>query len=311
MRKISEAGLAFLEAHEGVVLKAYRCPAGIWTIGAGLTKASGVITPRPGMILTRHEASEFLSKALERNYEPRVRKAMPGAAQNEFDGGVSFDFNTGAVLRASWVAFWRRGDHKETRRRLGLWNKGGGRVLKGLVRRRREEADLILNGNYHGHQKRVEPLRPPSKDHPLARIVVKLGDGEMAEIREGLKKLGYAAGSDEYGLRQTAVRDFQRDHDLTVDGIIGPATLATLQRMIDARRKPVIPATATATAAGGGAGLGATVPGPAADMASDLALAGSGGGLLWLAWLAWQYRDAIAAQVQASTPRLAAALRSV
>jgi GH24 family phage-related lysozyme (muramidase) len=71
-----EKGIPFLKAHEGVVLTAYRCPAGKWTIGAGLTAASGVVTPRAGMTITRAEASHMLKQALARNYEPAVRQAI-------------------------------------------------------------------------------------------------------------------------------------------------------------------------------------------------------------------------------------------
>ena len=59
----SQRGIAFLERHEGVVLRAYRCPAGHWTIGAGLTAASGVVTPKPGMVITRKEATRLLAVA--------------------------------------------------------------------------------------------------------------------------------------------------------------------------------------------------------------------------------------------------------
>ena len=50
--QLSDKGLAFLETHEGVVLKAYRDPVGVWTIGAGLTAASGVVKPKAGMVIT-------------------------------------------------------------------------------------------------------------------------------------------------------------------------------------------------------------------------------------------------------------------
>ena len=103
--RISEPGLAMLEAEEGVVLRAYRCPAGVWTIGAGLTAASGVVKPGPGMVITPEAAKDLLARALARNYEPAVTRAMePGhPVAHEFDAGVMFHFNTGAIGRASWV----------------------------------------------------------------------------------------------------------------------------------------------------------------------------------------------------------------
>ena len=150
----SEMGIAKLERDEGVVLRAYRCPAGVWTIGAGLTRASGVVDPKPGMVITREEARRLLRLARAANYEPTVRDVMVsplGAAnQWEFDGALSFHFNTGALKRASWVEAWRRRDWSQVMHRLARWNKGGGQVLPGLVRRRAEEYELMHFGRYGG-----------------------------------------------------------------------------------------------------------------------------------------------------------------
>jgi hypothetical protein len=85
-----DKGIPFLEAHEGVVLTAYRCPAGKWTIGAGLTAASGVVAPHAGMTITRAEARRLLKLALARNYEPGVRQVLGPVPQHAFDGAVSF-----------------------------------------------------------------------------------------------------------------------------------------------------------------------------------------------------------------------------
>jgi len=295
----SQRGIAFLERHEGVVLRAYRCPAGHWTIGAGLTAASGVVTPKPGMVITRKEATRLLALALELNYEPAVRAAMPGASQHAFDGGVSFHFNTGAIGRASWVKRWKAGDRAGTRAKLGRWRKGGGRVLPGLVRRREEEADLILDGKYRdGQDSRAAP--------DLARIVLPLSEAEMAAMRTGFARLGFDPGSDASGILRSAVTSFQHAHDLTVDGIIGPATASTLQRMLDARDRAIAPL--AAASAGGALGLGAVVDHAAAGAAGWLLVAGAVAGLLWMVW---HYRDAIAAAVQSRAPQLAAYLRSL
>jgi len=304
--RTSTNGIRFLELHEGVVLRAYRDPVGIWTIGAGLTKMSGVVTPKAGMVLTRTEATRLLDQALERNYEPRVLDAMPGAAQHEFDGDVSFDFNTGAIHKASWVKAWAAGQRDEVRRRLGLWKKAGGRVLPGLVRRRGEEADLILDGVYHGV---VERSRPPSG---FARIVVRHSRADITRIREQLTKLGYDPGDTAGSIVEHVVRQFQRDHGLTVDGIIGAATISTLQRRIDARTAPAAPA--AIVAAGGGAAVGAPTMG-VEDLLAGLPpdMVGWGLAVLGLAWLGktgTDYRDVIAAKIQGFAPGAATYLRS-
>lgn len=94
---------------------------------------------------------------------------------------------------------------------------------------------------------------------------------------------------------------FQRDHDLTVDGIIGKATLSTLQRRLNAPVAAVAPA--GVTAAGGGSLVDAI---PAPEWAG---LVVAGLGAIWLGVTAWHYRDVIAAKITDIAPGAAAYLR--
>lgn len=295
----SDRGIAYIERVEGVVLKAYRDPVGFWTIGGGLTAASGVIVPKAGMVITREEATRLMKLALTRSYEPAVAAAMPHAEQHEFDGGVSFHWNTGAIGRASWVAAWRAGDWSAVASKIMLWTKGGGKVLPGLVRRRQEELKIIRYGIYPGVTS--VPVTPVG----IARWAVPVVDAEIAAIRAGFRKLGYDPGNDGTGVMSVSVMKFQRDHDLTVDGIIGRATLSTLQRRLDATRKT------TQAAAGGATGAAATEGlSSATDVTPDwLVWVVAALTVLLLARLAWSYRDVIAAKVQSVTPGLARFLR--
>lgn len=297
----SEKGIAFNERQEGVILKAYRDPVGIWTIGSGLTAASGVIKPVAGMVLTRERARELLKLALARNYEPAVAAAMPGAAQHEFDGGASFHFNTGAIGRASWVGKWRAHDLPGMRVAIKLWNKAAGKVFPGLERRREEEYLLIAEGIYTANP-------PPAARGIFAGFAIIVDAVEVQRIREGLTSLGYAVSGapGTTGILREGVEAFQRDYDLTVDGIIGKATLSTLQRALDARTKT----TSAAITTGGGGAVATTDQVVDAASLPWLGWALLGLGALWLAWLAFTYRDALAARVQRKMPRLAAFLRS-
>jgi lysozyme len=310
-----DKGIPFLEAHEGVVLTAYRCPAGKWTIGAGLTAASAVITPRAGTTITRAEASRLLKLALVRNYEPAVRQALGRVPQHAFDGAVSFHFNTGAIGRASWVGAYRTRDWNGVRSRLSLWNKGGGRVLPGLKRRRREEADVILLDKWP-RDLRVASGPAPA-DPQFSSFVVSISPGEIAEIRAGFRRAGFEPGTTAGKIERQAVLDFQRHYGLTVDGLIGKQTLSALQRELDARRKSKRGGTG---AAGGGAVAGGNEAG-APEPTVEPGVIGdpwiTAGGIvvaaiavLCLAYLAWHYRDLIAARVQGFAPRLAGWLRS-
>lgn len=296
----SREGVKFIERHEGVVLTAYRDVAGVWTIGAGLTAASGVVVPRHGMTITKEEASRLLGLALTRNYAPAVRNAMPGPKQHEFDGALSFHFNTGAIRRASWVEAWKARDREGVAKGLAKWVRGGGKVLPGLQRRRKEEADLINYGVYSASN--ASPKRRPG----AAQITLRLSDGELAAAQAGFRTLGYDPGDDPRFIAMTAVVAFQRDHDLAVDGIVGRATLSTLQRRLDARRKA-----AQATAAGGAGAVSTEAPGIGETLPDTMILTGAiVVTALVLLWLAWRYRDVVAAKLQRVAPRTATWLRS-
>jgi lysozyme len=305
--QLSDKGLAFLEAHEGVVLKAYRDPVGVWTIGAGLTSASGVVKVRPEMILTKDEASRLLREALRRNYEPAVAKAMPGAAQNEFDAGTSFHWNTGAIAKATWVKRWlAKAQASLIKAGLMAWTKGGGKVLPGLKRRREEEAAMLLEGRYIGVETPLVLKKSSRPESALARWGLVLDGDEIGRIRDGFRQLGYDPGPDTDGVIMPAAISFQADHDLKADGIIGRATLSMLQRCLDAsaRAKPAVAAPAAASAGSAtGSFEGLHLP-PQVDW---LIIAGA---CLFAAYVAYRYRDVVAAKIQRFMPRSAAFLRS-
>lgn len=306
----SDKGKAYIRGHENDVLKAYLCPAGIWTIGVGLTKASGVIDPKPGMTITEADSERLFSTALRRNYEPRVRDAMPGAKQHEFDAGVSFDWNTGAIKRASWVKHWRnRAPSVDIRGAFTAWNKGGGKVLPGLVRRRREEFDILAYDRWPAYLKLDgAPIQKPTI--AAAGFAVAMDAGEIGRVADALRTLGYEPGTVEGQIRLDAVTAFQRDHDLTVDGLIGMATLSALERELAARAKAK---PAAGVGAGGGVAAGggeAAAPDPAtADILFWAGMAVMAAAALYGLWLAWRYRDVVAARVQTIAPFAARFLR--
>ena len=324
-RSVSPKGRKFLYAHEGVVKKAYRCPAGIWTIGAGLTTASGVVTVKPGMVITEAENDRLVDLALKRNYLPRVLKALgESCSQHALDAGTSFDYNTGKIHSASWVKSFRANNPIDTRRRLLMWNKGNGKVLPGLTRRRSEEATLLLDGRFPAEIERsVTGLQTPidTRDGAHATIVISLTTAEIEEAKQALVKLGYNAGAPTGAIDRIAVEMFQKAHDLTVDGKVGMATLATLQRELDARSKAAQGSVATAGGAGaaGGGQVAEAVTGPTPvdpsavvpdQLATIIGLGIAAAAIFYLAWQAYRYRDVIAARLANKAPRVATFLRS-
>ena len=137
--KTSQRGINLIKQFEGVSLTAYKCPAGVYTIGYGHTR--GV---KRGMKITEEEASAFLTADLL-NSEKAVERydSVYHWNQNEFDALVSFTFNCGAANLRSLLRNGRR-NRSQIAATLPLYRKAGGKVLKGLERRRAAEKALFL-----------------------------------------------------------------------------------------------------------------------------------------------------------------------
>lgn len=143
--RTSDKGLALIERFEGFRANAYRCPAGIWTIGFGHTSAAGLPKVYKGMKVTKEEARAILRRDVVQ-YEQAVLKAIKASlTQNEFDALVSFCYNVGATnfAKSSVVRFINSGKKGQVGAALAMWVKGGGKVLPGLVSRRADEAALF------------------------------------------------------------------------------------------------------------------------------------------------------------------------
>ena len=137
--KTSQRGINLIKQFEGVRLTAYKCPAGVYTIGYGHTR--GV---KRGMKITEEEASAFLTADLL-NSEKAVERydSVYHWNQNEFDALVSFTFNCGAANLRSLLRNGRR-NRAQIAETLPLYRKAGGKVLKGLERRTAAEKAFSL-----------------------------------------------------------------------------------------------------------------------------------------------------------------------
>ena len=137
---ISTQGLALIKASEGLRLAAYRCPAGIWTIGYGHTH--GV---HEGQAINPSEAEHLLREDVA-STESEVEHLAGPCTQGEFDALVSFAYNLGAqaLRNSTLLKLHRLGQHKLAAAEFGRWVHAGGRELPGLVKRRAAEADLYL-----------------------------------------------------------------------------------------------------------------------------------------------------------------------
>ena len=139
--KTNQAGIDLIKRFEGVKLRAYRCPAGVLTVGVGSTK--GV---REGMVITQAEADERLRDDLGDAEAAVERLVNVPLNPNEHAAIVSLVFNigSGAFSHSALLRLLNGGDRAGAARQFKRWNRGGGKVLNGLMKRRAAETALFL-----------------------------------------------------------------------------------------------------------------------------------------------------------------------
>lgn len=140
---VSERGVELIARYEGCRLEAYKCPAGVWTIGYGHT--AGVV---PGQTLPSKEAAKELLKEDLKKYGGYVNVCVTKGLitfqlnQNQFDALTSFCYNCGYGNLQKLVSGRNAATVADE---LLAYNKSGGKVLAGLTRRREEERALFLS----------------------------------------------------------------------------------------------------------------------------------------------------------------------
>jgi len=151
---ISEKGIKFIQEFEGCRLKAYQCPAKIWTIGYGNTEMNGVPVKK-GDSITQEEADQLFLESLK----PRVARLNEllkdsVTSQHKFDALLSFGYNMGmgAVAKSTLLKKHLRGEPSAAKEFL-LWGNIRDKCAKlvhseGLYRRRKREAMVYQIGEY-------------------------------------------------------------------------------------------------------------------------------------------------------------------
>ena len=145
--EISQEGISLIKKFEGCRYESYKCAAGVWTIGWGSTKGVS-----EGMVITHDRAEALLIEDLA-VYEEEVNKAVTvDIDQCMFDALVSWTFNLGgANLNAStMLKVLNAKDFENVPEQIKRWNKAGGKVNEGLIRRREAEA-LLFQGQDWSH----------------------------------------------------------------------------------------------------------------------------------------------------------------
>ena len=221
--RISEKGLAMIEKFEGCLLKASNKLDGVWTIGYGQTGRYYGKRVRRGMTTTKAEAHAWLRDHSIKTYEDAVTQAVKVPLnQNQFDALVSFTYNVGvgALKQSTALRKLNAGDYAGAADALTMWMKCKGKVLAGLVRRRKEERALFLTPVTQTNTGNTDLLRKGDRgdDVKLLQHRLNLVGSQLTE--DGI-----------WGVKtDQAVRNYQYKAGLTVDGIVGPKTQAALIR---------------------------------------------------------------------------------
>lgn len=133
---VSAAALVGIATHEGYRGEAYRDAAGIPTIGYGET--AGV---KMGDKITPERALVQLLESTEKHADAIRQCIRVPLYQNEFDAYISLAYNigTGAFCKSTLVKKLNARDYAGACEEIRRWNKAGGKVLAGLVKRREAE----------------------------------------------------------------------------------------------------------------------------------------------------------------------------
>lgn len=230
----SAAGITMIKRFEGYCATAYKCAAGVWTIGWGHTPS------KRGQKITKAKAEKLLKQDISRfekavNNSPYISWTLN---QNEFDALVSFAFNVGEVnLKRLCKGRTRR----QVADALLLYNKAAGKTLQGLIDRRQAERGLFLTPcavpvvrgcTYSEPTKTVTSL----KQAKLRNCSSYIYKGEAVKWVQwhlnasGLYDLKVDGVCGE--LTVTAIMDFQKRKKLSCDGLAGKNTRDALKKAV-------------------------------------------------------------------------------
>lgn len=186
--KISQRGIDLIKSFEAYRGQAYKCQAGVWTIGYGTTKVNGKKVTK-GMTCTKSMAEDYLRKDLA-SFENSVNSLVKvEVTQSMYDALVSFTYNcgSGALKTSTLLKELNKGNYKKASEEFPKWNK----VTKGLIKvvsnglnnRRAKEKALFLSEGIPTDSNKKETVSNKVTDDSL-----KVGD--KVKIKKGSTDYG-------------------------------------------------------------------------------------------------------------------------
>ena len=238
-RHLNQEGFQLLTTFEGCKLNAYDDGGGVWTIGYGHTKGVS-----PGLSMTQAEVDDCLRQDLE-SFESYVEDAVQVALNdNQFSALVCFCFNVGpgsdGFGGSTLLKRLNAGDEQAAANQFPVWNKVSGSPLLGLTRRRLAERSLFLGApwqpflTYDGTGEEFttggNKTIPTGASRTLKLTSPLMQGDDVRQVQAALDKAGFNLLTDgSFGQEsEQAVRQFQQQQQLTVDGQVGAATRKAL-----------------------------------------------------------------------------------
>lgn len=209
-KRIGQAGFDLIKQYEGCRLAAYRCAAGVWTIGYGHT--AGV---HSGMTITQAQADAYLQQDIAK-FEGYVNNPayVPITAnlnQNQFDALVSFAFNLGA---GNLRKLCKGRTAAQIAQAMTQYCKANGKVLAGLRRRRAAEQAL-----FNKPVSAATPAQNQNTEDYNMKTIKKGSKGNAVKVWQII--IGAAADGIFGSGTESATKTWQSKHGLAADGIVG------------------------------------------------------------------------------------------
>jgi lysozyme len=142
--KTSQVGIDLIKSFEGCKLTAYKCSAGVNTIGFGNTYYTNGNKVKLGDKITQDEANKLFLDLLPKYEKTVLNNIKVPLNQNQFDALVSFCWNCGSSKTLFKMVNEKFSDMNIVNWWVSHYITGGGKELPGLVRRRKEESVLFV-----------------------------------------------------------------------------------------------------------------------------------------------------------------------
>jgi lysozyme len=190
---INKATVDLVKEFEGCKLTAYKDVAGVWTIGYGTTARAGLgIIPVEGMTITQDEADRLLLDGLNK-FADQIRPMLPADINdNMFGACLSLAYNVGGYNfgRSTVLSTLQDGDYAKSADAFLMWNRAGGKILKGLVRRREAERKLFLTPVFE-QVPALDERQSPAQSTTVQASALQIASGAGA----GIAALGSLSGT--------------------------------------------------------------------------------------------------------------------